>query len=179
MKINIGKYPKNNKTRRKIDVQIDPYDTWGLDHTLALIIYPALLQLKATKQGVPSEFAEVGGEHHGTQDSFDFYQESYDDAWKAGLERWDETLDKMIWSFEQLLKGDYDDQYHHGEAEYDWVKSDKTYPNPITGKVEATYQMVDKNPDAHWYDTVGHMKHDERIQEGLELFGKYFRSMWD
>ena len=179
MKINIGKYPKNNKTRRKIDVQIDPYDTWGLDHTLALIIYPALLQLKATKQGVPSEFAEVGGEHHGTQDSFDFYQESYDDAWKAGLERWDETLDKMIWSFEQLLKGDYDDQYHHGEAEYDWVKSDKTYPNPITGKVEATYQMVDKNPDEHWYDTVGHMKHNERIQEGLELFGKYFRSMWD
>ena len=179
MKINIGKYPKNNKTRRKIDVQIDPYDTWGLDHTLALIIYPALLQLKATKQGVPSEFAEVGGEHHGTQDSFDFYQESYDDAWKAGLEKWDETLDKMIWSFEQLLKGDYDEQYHHGEAEYDWVKTNKQYPNPITGKVEATYQMVDKNPDEHWYDTVGHMKHNERIQEGLELFGKYFRSMWD
>ena len=179
MKINIGKYPKNSKTRRKIDIQIDPYDTWGLDHTLALIIYPALLQLKATKQGVPSEFAEVGGEHHGTQDSFDFYQESYDDAWKAGLERWDETLDKMIWSFEQLLKGDYDEQYHHGEAEYDWVKTNKQYPNPITGKVEATYQMVDKNPDEHWYDTVGHMKHNERIQEGLELFGKYFRSMWD
>ena len=179
MKINIGKYPKNNKTRRKIDVQIDPYDTWGLDHTLALIIYPALLQLKATKQGVPSEFAEVGGEHHGTQDSFDFYQESYDDAWKAGLEKWDETLDKMIWSFEQLLKGDYDDQYHHGEAKYDWVKSDKLFPNPISGKVEETYQMVDKNPDEHWYDSVGHQKHDERIQEGLELFGKYFRSLWD
>ena len=179
MKINIGKYPKNSKTRRKIDIQIDPYDTWGLDHTLALIIYPALLQLKATKQGVPNEFAEVGGEHHGTQESFDFYQESYDDAWKAGLEKWDETLDKMIWSFEQLLKGDYDEQYHHGEAEYDWVKTNKQYPNPVTGILEATYQMVDKNPDEHWYDTVGHMKHNERIQEGLELFGKYFRSMWD
>jgi hypothetical protein len=85
----------------------------------------------------------------------------------------------MIWAFEQLVKGDYDKQYHHGEPKYDWVKTDKQYPNPITGKMEATYKMVDKNPSEHWYDTVGHQKHDERIQEGLELFGKYFRSMWD
>ena len=179
MKVKIGKFPKKSSGKRKINVEIDNYDTWNLDHTLALIIYPALLQLKATKQGVPSEFGDVGGESHGMQDSFDFYEESHEDAWKLGLERWDETLDKMIWSFEQLLKGDYDDQYHHGEAEYDWVKSDKTYPNPITGKVEDTFQMVDKNPTEHWYDSVGHMKHEERIQEGLELFGKYFRSLWD
>jgi hypothetical protein len=176
MKLNIGKYNKKSD-RRKIDIQIDPYDTWSLDSTLALIIYPALIQLKATKQGVPNEFADDGSSSK--QDSFEFYQESYDDAWKAGLEKWDETLDKMIWSFEQLVKGDYDQQYHHGEAEYDWLKTDKQYPNPITGVMEATYKMVDKNPDAHWYDHVGHMKHDERIQEGLELFGKYFRSMWD
>jgi hypothetical protein len=176
MKINIGKYPKKANGRRKIDVQIDNYDTWSLDNTLALIIYPALLQLKATKQGVPNEFA---AEPASNQETFDFYQESYDDEWKQGLERWDETLDKMIWSFEQLIKGDYDEQYHHGEAEYDWVKTDKQYPNPVTGVLEATYKMVDKNPDEHWYDRVGHKKHDERIQEGLELFGKYFRSMWD
>jgi len=178
MKVNIGKFPKKSTGKRKINVEIDNHDTWNLDHTLALIIYPALLQLKKTKQGVPSEFGDVGG-GQGMQDSFDFYEESYDAAWKAGLERWDDVLDKMIWSFEQLLKGEYDDQYHHGEAEYDWVKSDKTYPNPITGKVEDTFQMVDKNPDEHWYDSVGHLKHEERIQEGLELFGKYFRSLWD
>lgn len=179
MKVNIGKFPKKSTGKRKINIEIDNYDTWNLDHTLALIIYPALLQLKATKQGVPSEFADVGGENHGMQDSFDFYEESHEDAWKVGLERWDETLDKMIWSFEQLLKGEYDDQYHHGDAEYDWVKTDKTYPNPITGKVEDTFQMVDKNPNEHWYDHVGHMKHEERIQEGLELFGRHFRSLWD
>jgi len=175
MKLSIGKYNKKSD-RRKIDVQIDPYDTWSLDSTLALIIYPALIQLKATKQGVPSEFT---GEPASNQETFDFYQESYDDEWKQGLERWDETLDKMIWSFEQLIKGDYDDQYHHGKAEYDWIKTNKKYPNPVTGVMEATYKMVDKNPDEHWYDSVGHQKHDERIQEGLELFGKYFRSMWD
>ena len=180
MKINIGKFPKNSKSvGRKIKVEIDAYDTWNLDHTLALIIYPALLQLKATKNGAPGEFGDVGGESFSKQDSFDFYQETHDESWKVGVERWDEILDKMIWSFEQLLKYSYDEQYHHGTAVYDWIKSDKTYPNPVTGKVEAAYQMVDKNPAEHWYDSVGHTKHEERIQEGLELFGKYFRSLWD
>jgi hypothetical protein len=39
--------------------------------------------------------------------------------------------------------------------------------------------MVDKDPDAHWYDAEGHKLHEDRIQEGLELFGKYYRSLWD
>jgi hypothetical protein len=177
MKIKISKFPKYGN--QKIDIQIDPWDTWNMDRTLAQIIYPMLLQLKATKHGVPGNFVEVGGEDYSDQNSFDFYKETHDDAWKVGAERWDEILDKMIWSFGQLAYEDYDDKYHHGEAKYDWVKSDKTYPNPITGKIEATYQMVDKNPDEHWYDHVGHMKHEERIQEGLELFGKYFRNLWD
>jgi hypothetical protein len=179
MKINIGKFPKKDSGSRKIKVEIESHDTWNLDNTLALIIYPALLQLKATKQGVPSEFGDVGGETWGTQESFEFYQESHDEAWKVGIERWEEILEKMIWSFEQLLKGEYDEQYHHGDPKYDWIKSDKTFANPITGKVEETFQMVDKNPTEHWYDSVGHLKHEERIQEGLELFGKYYRNLWD
>ena len=58
MKVNIGKF-YNPSNRRKINVQIDRYDTWSLDHTLALIILPALIQLKETKQSVPHEFADV------------------------------------------------------------------------------------------------------------------------
>ena len=177
MKVNIGKYPK--KGIQKVSVVIEEHDTWSLDHTLAYIIYPALLQLKATKHGVPNEFANVGGENHDSQDSFDFYKESHHDSFEEGCKRWDETLDKMIWSFEQILKDNYDELYHHGKSEYDWVKTDKTFPNPITGKVEETYQMVDKNPDQHWYDAVGHQLHEDKIQEGLELFGKYFQNLWD
>jgi len=179
MKIKIGKYPKGNG-RRKVDVQIEGFDTWSLDHTLALIIYPALLQLKATKHGVPSEVVnDVGGEEWSQQESFDFYKETHDQAFEVACERWNEILDKMIWSFEQLLKDEYDELYHHGKTDWDWVETNKQFPNPITGKLEATYQMVDKDPDAHWYDHEGHMLHEERIQEGLELFGKYFRNLWD
>ena len=179
MKVNISKFPKGD-TERRVSVEIEKFDTWSLDHTLALIIYPALIQLKMTKHGVPSEIVgDVGGESWNQQDSFDFYKETHDEAFEIACKRWDEMLDKMIWSFEQLLKDDYDKQYHHGQAEYDWIESDKQYPNPVTGKMEPTYQMVDKNPDEHWYDHVGHMLHEERIQEGLELFGKYYKNLWD
>lgn len=178
MKVNIGKFPKGDSDR-KINVEIDHYDTWNLDHTLSLIIYPALLQLKATKHGVPSEFVNVGGEDYTDQDSFDFYKETHKEAFDEGVKKWDEVLDKMIWSFEQLLKQNYDSLYHHGEMEMDWIKTDQEFQNPITGKLEKTYQMVDKNPNDHWYDFEGHQLHDERIQEGLELFGKYFRTLWD
>ena len=179
MKVKIGPFPKKNN-RRKINIQIEKFDTWSLDHTLALIIYPALLQLKATKHGVPSELVDdVGGEDWKEQECFDFYKESHDESWSIAAKRWDEILDKMIWSFEQLCLVDYSNKYHHGTSEYDWVLSDKTYPNPVTGKIEPTYQMVDKDPDSHWYDAEGHKLHEDRIQEGLELFGKYYRSLWD
>jgi len=178
MKVKIGKYYKG-ATDRKISIDIEKFDTWNLDHSLALIILPALLQLKATKQGIPNEFANVGGEDYTEQDSFDFYKDSYNWAFDEGVKKWEEVLDKMIWSFQQLAIEDYDSKYHHGKAEYDFVKSDKQFPNPISGKLEDTFQMVDKNPNEHWYDHVGHELHEERIQEGLELFGKYYRALWD
>ena len=178
MKVNIKNWPKNGD-RRKLNVQIDKFDTWSLDHTLAKIIYPALLQLKVEKHGIPGIFVEVGGEDYIDQKSFDFYAESHDEAWKEGAKRWDEVLDKMIWSFLQIATDDYSSQYHHGDADYDWIKTDNMYPNPINGKLEPTYQMVDKNPEDHWYDYVGHQLHEERIQEGLDLFGKYYRNLWD
>ena len=179
MKVNIKNYPKKGN-RRKLSVHIDKYDTWSFDHTLAHIIYPALLQLKATKHGVPSQLVnDVGGEDWDPQESFDFYKESHNESFEIACKRWDEILDKMIWSFHQLILDDYDSKYHHGNAEYDFVESDKLYPNPISGKLEKTYQMVDKNPDRHWYDVEGHRLHEERIQEGLDLFGKYYRNLWD
>ena len=77
MKVNIGKYPKG-AGQRKISVQIDKSDTWSFDHTLAHIVYPALLQLKEQKMGVPGDFAnDVGGEDYVDQKSFEFYEESH------------------------------------------------------------------------------------------------------
>ncbi len=179
MKVKIGKYPKGD-TARRINVEIDEYDTWGLDHTLALIILPALIQLKNTKHGVPSEFTNrIGGDFDGNF-TFDFIKEDEDEVFDKLCTKWDEVLDKMIWSFQQLsIDDDYDNKYHHGKMDISWEKTEKQYPNPVTGKLEHMYEMVDKNPDEHWYDHVGHTLHEQRIQEGLELFGKYYRNLWD
>lgn len=178
MRVNIRNYNKGN-IDRKVNVEIEKFDTWSLDHTLALIILPALIQLKETKHGVPADFANVGGEDFDDQESFEFYKETVNEAFDEKIKEWDKILDKMIWSFQQLALEDYESKYHHGEAKYDFVATDKMYPNPVTGKLEATYQMVDTNPEEHWYDHVGHKLHEDRIQEGLELFGKYYRALWD
>jgi hypothetical protein len=179
MKVNLSRYPKGNGKRR-INVEIEPFDTWGLDHTLATIILPALIQLKNTKHGVPSEFTNrVGGDFDNNL-VFDFIKEDDTEIFNQLCDSWDEVLDKMIWSFLQLsIEDDYDNNYHHGKMETDWVESDYTYTDPITGKIEKTYQMVDKNPEEHWYDHIGIQEHEKRIQEGLELFGKHFRDLWD
>lgn len=177
MKVKLGDYKKSGD--RKIDVQIDRFDTYSLDHSLAHIILPALIQLKNTKMGVPAEFSEVGGANYDNQSSFDFYEETHNEAFDIACKRWEDILDKMIWSFTQVVFDDWEKQYQHGTPEFDWVKSDEQYPNPISGKIEDTFQMVDKNPTEHWTDYEGMRKHEERIQEGLELFGKYYRHLWD
>lgn len=179
MKVSLSKYPKGNK-HRKVDVKIENFDTWSLDHTLASIILPALIQLKHTKHGVPSEFTgSIGGDFDRNL-VFDFIKEDNSEVFDRLCSKWDEVLDKMIWSFLQLsIEEDYDSKYHHGKIDFSWIESDHKYTDPITGKVETTWEMKDENPGGHWYDQIGQQEHDKRIQEGLELFGKYFRNLWD
>ena len=123
MKIRIGPY--RAKKPQKIDIHIDKWDTWGMDTTLALIIVPMLKQLKATKHGIPSDFVEEG------------------EDWTISEAKWNFVLDKMIWSFEQLINSDNEEVFH-----------------PF------------RNRDAYY-------AYNEHIQEGLDLFGKYYRSLWD
>jgi hypothetical protein len=176
MKVKIGKYHKG-PADRTTDVVIDEYDTWGLDHTLAMIILPALIQLKHTKNGVPSEFCGGIGSDMDRNYCFDFIKEDENKVFDEKCEKWDEVFDKMIWSFQQIVVDEYDSKYHHGTPDYGFEPIQEI--NPVTGFKEKMYQMVDRNPGEHWYDHAGHMLHEERIQEGLELFGKYYRSLWD
>lgn len=176
MKVTQSKYYKN--VGRKINVEIDRFDTWSLDHSLAYIILPALLQLKEEKHGIPGEFANVGGAEYENQESFDFYKDSYDDAMELGIKRWEEILDKMIWSFQQLIFESHEHKYHHGEPNYKFKKTNHKYHNPFTNKVEDTYTLENQNKE-YWFDKTGYMLHSERIQEGIELFGKYYQNLWD
>lgn len=158
MKISIPNYSSKKKT----SIKIDSWDTWNCDRTIALIVFPMLVQLKQNKQGIPIEFSQVGGELHDSQQSFDFYYDTYDESFQLGVDEWNKVLDKIIWSFYQLGFDDNLEKYDNGVSNIEFVGN----------------LLVERNPD-YWHDFVGSKLHEDRIQEGLDLFGKYFRSLWD
>lgn len=81
----------NEKRQRKIKIEIDDFDVWSADHTMALIIVPLLKKLKERKQGsalvdtedVPDNIKKL--DTHG---------------------RWDWVLDEIIHAFELRLNED-------------------------------------------------------------------------
>jgi hypothetical protein len=79
--------------KRKIKVRIDPYDTWSMDHTLALIIHPMLVQLKETSHGSP------------IVDDEDVSEDVKD---KDTHERWNYVLDEMIFAFDYIKNETYE-----------------------------------------------------------------------
>lgn len=166
MKVYIGNWPKNPAKERKISVRIDKWDTWNMDSTLSLIIEPMLKQLKATKHGHPC----------GIDESEKVETETGNPCGdcKCGT-MWDEILDKMIFAFESL-NNDYESKYHSGECDFIWT--------PVNAKGEEVpdgeYRRMDHGPNhTHKFDIEGYQAHNKKIQEGLELFGKHFRSLWD
>lgn len=156
-------------------VKIDRWDTWSMDSTLSPIILPMLKQLKQDTHGAPNvNDADVPANLRSTTKSA---QKDKKNSWSTDgnhFRRWDWVLDEMIWSFEQLCMDDWEAQFHSGESDISWAPSDVD----ADGK-PLTYQMKRGPKDTRKFDKKGYMKHDARIQRGLELFGKYFRALWD
>ena len=65
MRVTIGSYKNfdDGERDRKIQVRIDPWDTWNMDQTLSYIILPMLKQLRATKHGAPNVDIEDCPDH--------------------------------------------------------------------------------------------------------------------
>jgi hypothetical protein len=127
----------------KYAVQIDKFDTWSLDVALAPVIMAALIAYKESCDLCPAEFANLAGSLENRQQSFEFYIWSDDEIESRSMKAWIETVDKMIWSFEQISSY-WDEKYYKRDP----------------------------------FDIVGHELHDARIQEGLDLFAKYYRAFW-
>jgi hypothetical protein len=156
-----------SKKRRRVKIQIDRYDTWNMDSTLAYIILPMLRQLQATKHGSPLVDVEDVPEHlQPTEPAGP--DNGYSD--NTVHERWEWVMRELIWTFEQLHPdSDWESQYHTGEIDIAWGE-----PND-KGLVE-----MKKGPrDTHRFDADGYQKHQARITNGLKLFGKYYQGLWD
>ena len=154
--------------KRNIKVKIHDYDVWGADHTLALIIHPALVRLREKKHGSPFVNDEDVPENLRQTEPPSEKNDWSDDTVH---ERWEWVLNEMIWAFEQCAADDRNDgQFYHNTDQ-------------LTLSFEKRNVQVNrqKDPDkpGYWVDKDGLKAHYDRIQNGLCLFGKYYFGLWD
>ena len=143
-------------------VKLDRWDTWSMDHTLAHIIHPMLVQLNGTKQGAPyTNDEDVPDELKSTN------AEPKENEWDTDsnhFKRWEYILNEMIWAFEQELKDDDESQFFdHSEC------GDEKFPWDKDGQYVSKVKL----------DKEGLEAHQKRKANGFRLFGKYYQNLWD
>jgi hypothetical protein len=160
-------------------VKIDPWDVWNMDHTLSPIILPMLKRLKETKHGsgfvdmedVPEHLRATTTEEWDSQHTFDFYNEDVPKEGVADIHaRWNWVLDEMIFAFEHLVDDTWEEKFSSGTIDTVFVPCED---NPKLSRME-------HGPNHTYvcdYDSIRRVY--ERIDNGLRLFGKYYRNLWD
>jgi hypothetical protein len=167
------------KCKRTVKVRIDRYDTWNMDGTLAYIILPMLKQLQATKHGSPLVDDEDVPEGLDLRSTEAPPKENEWDTDDNMHKRWEWVLSELIWTFEQMHNdNDWEAQYHTGVHDLVWKPVDKE-GNEVPKEDAKLYQMEKGPKDTHVFDKDGYMTHSKRIDNGLKLFGKYYRGLWD
>ena len=161
-----------SKRKRSASVRIDKYDTWSMDSTLAFIILPMLRQLQATKHGAPCvDDCDVPDELKSTSAPIKENERDTDDN---HFKRWDWVLDEMIFAFQCKDDDSWQDKYHTGVHDMQFVPSawDENW-NPTM------HEMIRGPNDTHKCDYDGMAKEQARITNGFRLFGKYYEALWD
>ena len=159
-----------DRRSQKINVRIDNFDTWSMDHTLAYIIEPMLKQLKLTTHGAPLiDLADAPKEYHGKKLTKKQRADGAIDD--KHFERWYWVLDEMIFAFESK-HNDWEEQFQSGEHDTQWIKITE-------GKLKGHSEMVEGPNHTYEVDWEGRKAYQERISNGFRLFGKYFENLWD
>ena len=187
MYVKIGAYPgMRSKKERVVKIRIDKFDTWNMDHTLALMIVPMIKQLIDTKHGAPN--TEDSDLPENLRSINDAPKENTWDTGSLHFDRWNWVLSEILWAFEQMLDEESDSQFHTGEIHHLWQALDKNdnklgEPKELGDKTKLKgtqyYQMLKGPNDTHVHDAEGHQKHEDRKRNGFRLFGKYYQCLWD
>lgn len=74
--------------------------------------------------------------------------------------QWAWVMGEMIWAFDQIKNDGNDDQF---------------YKHPKNTKGMSVKEQIELTE----IDEEGLKKHHDRISNGLRLFGKYYRNLWD
>jgi len=139
MKVNIEDYTDDGEDQ-VVEVQIDHWDTWSMDHTLSYIVLPMLRQLKETKHGAPNVDDEDVPEQlrstsaHPKKNEWDTDEFHFD--------RWDWALDEMIYAFD--CKANKDDVYMRFDV------NDRDGMNKEQERISNGFRLFGKYYEALW-----------------------------
>lgn len=160
---------------RQVYVRVDKYDTWSMDHTLALITLPMLKQLKATKHGSPmvedDDVPYGQGLRSYETDKLPKNEYDPDENWER---RWNWVLDEMIFAFQCKLDDSWQDEFRSGEHDLQSIPCEWDDAGKPT-----LYKMIHGPLDTYVCDYEAMKVVEQRIQRGFELFGKYYQNLWD
>ena len=183
MYVRIGRYPEG-ESKREINVVVHGYDTWNMDHTLALIIVPMLKQLVKTKHGAPwvspDDVPESLRPNDNEIDAYHFGGLTDDNFFK----RWDYVLGEMMYAFESKTADDDALSKYFTYDSDDKIEFEPEGPAQLRlfpdedGNTE-DYEYYSMKPIHSKFDKEGYQKETDRIQNGFRLFGKYYQSLWD
>jgi hypothetical protein len=161
MKVKTEPYPKHRwyhnflyekfgyTPEQKISVHIDPWDTWSMDHTLADIVLPMLIQLRDTAHGShmvdDEDVPHLAKRGHSSNESV----------------QWDlfasDEHDELVWE--------------HCHTRWQWLLNEMIYAFDCKANKEDVYMRFDDMAEAR--------KEQDRIANGFRLFGKYYEGLWD
>jgi hypothetical protein len=147
----------DSKKKRKIYVKIDKWDSWSADVTLAYIILPLLKEVKLKKNGspivddedVPDSLKSTSAKPLSHEETMRGYIDEYFHL------RWDYVIDEIIFAFENIVDDSWEDKF------YDFEENDENGLPKIVN-----------------FDHENFLIYQDRINNGLRLFGKYYKCLW-
>jgi hypothetical protein len=158
-----------SKKQRKIEIRIDRYDSWNAAHTLSMIALPLLKQLAEDKSGSPFIDDEDVPEGLGLRSTEAPPKENDWDTDENFHKRWAWIIKEIIWAHQQILDDSWEDQFRSGKIEFDSIPCEDG---------SGMNQLVKSPNDTSSADYEGMKKYQERINNGMRLFGKYYETLW-
>ena len=142
-------------------------ESWNFSSHCAEWVLPRLKKMRDDMYSYPCSFSN-DEEFFSGQKYFDFFKEIPDGSTEEldyGAIKWQETLDKIIWSFEHIkdeVEPIYPENYDRRQIVVDVSEKGTTF----------------KRVDERKLDFTPVEEHNKKLQEGFELFGKHFQSLW-
>ena len=149
---------KRKKWQKKHGLYVNRRECFSLYYTIASFVLPRLKQFKKDTIAYPGS---------GEMDT---------------PEKWDAALDKMILAFEYIVE---DEDWWIGNPKYDYTRGLHLKFDPLIDEDDDYVETSEANfTEEDWVEDVRKAHNEEAkrrqlvIEEGLQLFAKWFQHLW-